>query len=140
MGEDVFVEFVEGWILILGEVLEALGGLVWGELPVFVSGDGGFQFCGEFAGGVAVETALFNDLFDDAFGVIVVEDGEIACEPELGGVGTQDLCSETVECAYCGRGGWDLDELAEAFAHFTGGFAGECYGEDRFGRDVLVCY
>ena len=55
-------------------------------------------------------------------------------------MGTQDLCSETVECAYCGRGGWDLNEFAEAFAHFAGGFAGECYGEDCFGWDVLVCY
>ena len=129
-------DFFDGGAGIGGEADQPAEGLGFGEIAGFAffaaSFEGGAGRCGVFfaVGRLAGDAALVDDGGEQLFGVVGVEDGELAGESEGIGVEAEQPVTDRVERAAPEAGGLTGDEVVDAFDHFACGLVGEREQED----------
>ena len=89
---------------------------------------------------LVVDLELAHDLLEQALGVVLVVDGEVAREAQPIAIGAQHPHAHRVEREHPHRAHARSDERAEPLAHLGGGLVGEGDGEYLGGADAQVAH
>ena len=81
---------------------------------------------------------FLDDVFQDAFGLALIEDGVVALEPDEVAMHAEDALGDAVEGAAPELAARDAGQVLDAFQHLAGGLVRERKEQNLVGRHALM--